>query len=105
MKALPYYKKACEGEVKAACAKVRRLAASEIRHVERLASVGGIVAGSGGFDSHLLGEFDLYASNLQNSLFVDAVGSRLVVTPDQPDEFIATFRLLTATAPATILSP
>lgn len=86
-------------------AKVRRLGASEIRHVERLASVGGIVAGSGGFDSHLLGEFDLYASNLQNSLFVDAHGSRLLVTPDQPDEFLATFRLLSATAPVTILTP
>lgn len=86
-------------------AKVRRLEASEIRHLERLASVGGIVAGAGGFDSHLLGEFDLYASNLQNSLFVDAPGSRLVLTPDRPDEFIESIRLLTGSPPATILSP
>ena len=86
-------------------AKVRQLEASEIRHLERLASVGGIVAGSGGFDSHLLGEFDLYASNLQNSLLVDAAGSRLVLTPDRPEEFVETFRLLAASPPATILSP
>ena len=56
----------------------------------------GIVAGSGGFDSHLLGEFDLYASDLENSLFVDAGGSRLVLTPDQPDEFVESFRQLAA---------
>ena len=77
-------------------AKIRHLEPAEIRHLERLASVGGIVAGSGGFDSHLLGEFDLYASDLENSLFVDAGGSRLVLTPDQPDEFVESFRLLAA---------
>jgi hypothetical protein len=67
---------------------IRRLDSSEIEHLERLASTGGIVVGSGGFDSHILGEFDLYATNLHNSVLIESPGSRLVVTPDEPDEFI-----------------
>lgn len=67
---------------------IRLLDSSEIAHLERLASAGGIVAGSGGFDSHILGEFDLYATNLHNSVLIESPDARLVVTPDKPDEFI-----------------
>ncbi len=68
--------------------KARRLKATERRHLEGLASTGGVVAGSGGFDSHQLGEFDLYASNLDNAVLVEAGQSRLIVTPDDPEAFL-----------------
>ncbi|MEE8138240.1 MAG: hypothetical protein V3T81_05135, partial [Thermoanaerobaculia bacterium] len=55
----------------------RRLTDDEIRHLERLASAAGVVAGTGGFDSHKLGEFDLYASNLENAVLIEAGESRL----------------------------
>ena len=86
-------------------ARIRPLSAAEIDHLEGLASVGGIVAGAGGFDSRLLGEFDLYASNLSHALYIQGLGGRLVVTPDEPDEFLHQFEQMAAAPPATILSP
>jgi len=71
-------------------ATARRLTPEEIAHVERLATSGGMVAGSGGFDSSLLGELDLYASDLAHAVLVDLGESRLVVTPDEPDLFLST---------------
>jgi hypothetical protein len=70
-------------------ATVRALETEEIAHVRRLASTAGLVAGVGGFDSHLLGEFDLYASNLDHAVLVDCGEERFVVTPDNPQEFLA----------------
>ena len=86
----------------------RRLDSTEIEHLERLASAGGIVAGSGGFDSHLLGEFELYATDLRNSVLIESPESRFVVTPDEPDAFLAALEDESSTpqggdGPATIL--
>lgn len=86
----------------------RRLDSSEIAHLERLACVGGIVTGSGGFDSHILGEFDLFATNLTNSVLIETPESRLVVTPDEPEVFIEALeeqlaQTTTSISPATIL--
>jgi hypothetical protein len=67
----------------------RLLTPEETAHVERLATAGGMVAGSGGFDSRLLGEFDLYASDLAHAVLLDLGESRLVVTPDEPAVFLA----------------
>ncbi|MFQ5349614.1 MAG: PH domain-containing protein [Thermoanaerobaculia bacterium] len=67
----------------------RRLRADEIGHVEGLATAGGVVASSGGFDSHRLGEFDLYASDLANAVLVEGEEIRVIVTPDTPEEFLA----------------
>lgn len=67
----------------------RRLTPAEIAHLTRLATSGGIVAGSGGFDSSQLGELDLYASDLSNSILLDLGEDRLVLTPDEPDELLA----------------
>lgn len=83
-------------EVSIEGAKVRPLTADEIAHLEGLASAGGIVAGSGGFDSRQLGEFDLYASNLRHAVFIQGLGTRMVVTPDEPSQFMATFQQMTA---------
>ena len=69
-------------------ASARRLTGDEIRHVERLASVGGLVATSGGYDSHRLGEFDLYASDLENAVLFETGDSRFVLTPDDPSGFV-----------------
>lgn len=76
-------------------AEVRRLGPDEIGHLERLATAGGVTAGSGGFESHLLGELDLYASDLGHAVLVEAGEDRLVVTPDDPEGFLAAVRNLT----------
>lgn len=70
-------------------AEARRLAPDEIAHLETLTEAGGLTAGTGGFESHRLGEFDLYASNLQNAVLVDLGETRLIVTPDDPESFLA----------------
>ena len=70
----------------------RRLRADEIGHVEGLATAGGVVAGSGGFDSHRLGEFDLYASDLANAVLVETEEMRVVLTPDHPERFLDSLR-------------
>ncbi|MEA2691768.1 MAG: hypothetical protein QOJ16_1155 [Acidobacteriota bacterium] len=67
----------------------RRLTPEETAHVERLATAGGMVAGSGGFDSRLLGELDLYASDLAHAILLDVGENRLIVTPDEPEVFLA----------------
>lgn len=65
-----------------------RLTPDEVAHLETLTSSGGVAAGTGGFESHRLGEFDLYATNLQNAVVVDLGESRLIVTPDDPGAFL-----------------
>lgn len=67
--------------------RARLLDAEEIRYLERLASRGVLVAGTGGFDSHRLGEFNLYASDLARPVLVDSGESRLVLTPDDAEGF------------------
>jgi hypothetical protein len=79
-------------------AQIRPLEPQEIKHIENLASVGGFVAGSGGFDSRLLGEFDLYASDLAHGLWVQGPAGRFVVTPDDPTKFLREFEQM-ATSP------
>jgi Bacterial PH domain len=65
-----------------------RLTPDEVAHLETLTTAGGVAAGTGGFESHRLGEFDLYATNLQNAVVVDLGESRLIVTPDDPGAFL-----------------
>ena len=72
----------------AAGAQGRRLDPDEIAHLETLTTTGGVTAGSGGFESHRLGELDLYASNLANAVLVDLGETRLIVTPDDPEGFL-----------------
>ena len=78
-------------------AMARVLNEEERRHLERLATMG-VTAPSGGFDSRLLGEFELYASNLETPVLVEAGDLRVVLTPDDPEAFIAA---LTGTIPAS----
>lgn len=72
----------------AAGASGRRLTAVEIAHLETLATSGGVAAGTGGFESHLLGEIDLYASDLAHAVMLDLGERRLIVTPDDPEGFL-----------------
>ncbi|HEX4962567.1 MAG TPA: PH domain-containing protein [Thermoanaerobaculia bacterium] len=66
----------------------RRLTPEEIAHLETLATSGGVAAGTGGFESHLLGELDLFASDLAHAVLVDLDERRIVVTPDDPAGFL-----------------
>ncbi len=66
----------------------RALDADERAHLASLASVAGIVAGSGGFDSHRLGEFELFASDLAHAVLVEGEAGRWIVTPDDPQAFL-----------------
>jgi len=73
-------------------AQARRLEPDEIAHLESLTTTGGVTAGSGGFESHRLGEFDLYASDLAHAVLVDLGETRLIVTPDDPEGFVQALR-------------
>ena len=66
----------------------RRLSSEEIDHLTRLATTAGITAGTGGFDSHQLGEIDLYATDLDNAVLIRHDETATVVTPDEPSTFI-----------------
>lgn len=66
----------------------RRLAPEEIDHLRGLATKAGFTSGSGGFDSHIMGEVELFASELINAVLVEAGESRLVLTPDDPQSFL-----------------
>lgn len=70
----------------------RRLTPEETAHIEGLATSGGVAAGSGGFESHRLGEIDLYASDFANAVLIDLGESRLIVTPDDPEALLAALR-------------
>lgn len=67
----------------------RELQREEKDHLRRLASTAGLVAGVGGFDSHVIGEFDLYATDLEKAVLVHSVEDRFIVSPDNPTEFLA----------------
>ena len=69
-------------------ATLRRLEADEIDHLTRLATTAGITAGTGGFESHLLGELDLYATRLDNAVLIQHQETAIIVTPDDPDGFL-----------------
>ncbi len=70
-------------------ARARRLSADEIAHLERLATIGGVTASTGGFESHRLGELELFATDLRNAVLVESGEERWVVTPDDPDGLAA----------------
>ena len=67
----------------------RRLTDNELEHLSGLATSAGITAGTGGFDSHRLGELDLYASDMANAVILDLGETSVVVTPDEPERFLA----------------
>jgi hypothetical protein len=67
---------------------LRRLDATEIAHLATLATTAGITAGTGGFESHLLGELDLYATRLENAVLIEHEENATVVTPDDPEAFL-----------------
>jgi hypothetical protein len=70
----------------------RRLTAEETAHVEGLATTGGVAAGSGGFESHRLGEIEVFASDFAHAVLVDLGETRLIVTPDDAEGFLAALR-------------
>jgi hypothetical protein len=72
----------------AAGAEARRLKPGEVSHLETLAAGGWVAVGWGGFESHRLGEFDLYASDLAQAVLVDLGATRLILTPDDPEGFL-----------------
>jgi hypothetical protein len=71
---------------------LRRLEAAELAHLTSLATAAGITAGTGGFESHLLGEFDLYATNLDNAVLIQHEETATIVTPDDPEAFMTAAR-------------
>ena len=71
----------------------RRLDPEEIRYLSRLAERAGLVLGGGSFDSHRLGELDLYATDLSRAVRVEGASEdgriRIwVVTPDDPEALV-----------------
>jgi len=70
----------------------RRLTTEETAHVEGLATTGGVTAGSGGFESHRLGEVEIFAGDFAHAVLVDLGETRLIVTPDDVEGFLAALR-------------
>lgn len=69
--------------------RARRLSGDEIGHLEGLAThAGGVVSGTGGVESHRLGELKLYLTDLGKAVLVDSGEARLVVSPDDVDGFL-----------------
>jgi len=60
--------------------------------VERLATLGGVTAGAGGFESRRLGEIELYASDLRNAVLMERDEERWVLTPDDAEGFVVALR-------------
>jgi hypothetical protein len=76
----------------------RRLELDEIEHLSSLAERGGLVLGTGSFDSRVFGEVDLYATDLRNAVLLKREQTAWIVTPDAPDAFLAAIAA-TITAP------
>jgi hypothetical protein len=72
--------------------RARRLDPSEIADLERLATLGGVTAGAGGFESRRLGEIELYASDLRNAVLMERDEERWVLTPDDAEGFVVALR-------------
>jgi hypothetical protein len=70
----------------------RRLTAEETAHLEGLATTGGVAAGSGGFESHRLGEIEVFACDFAHAVLLDLGETRLIVTPDDAEGFLAALR-------------
>jgi Bacterial PH domain len=67
----------------------RRLDSAERDHLASLATLGGITLPTGGFESHRLGEFQLYASDLAHAVLIESGEERIILTPDDPEAFLA----------------
>lgn len=79
-------------------ASARRLSDDEVLHLEGLTSTAGLVFASASFESHRLGACNLFATNLDNAVLLEADNPeagdgdedrlRWIVTPDEPDSFV-----------------
>lgn len=80
-------------------ARARRLSHGEVEHLEGLARYASPFLASASYDSHLLGEFDLYGTRLGNAVLVSSGEDQVVVTPDDPQAFLDA--VLAASGPRT----
>ncbi|MEE2778835.1 MAG: hypothetical protein VYE73_19000 [Acidobacteriota bacterium] len=80
--------------------RARRLTDEESAHLDSLASASGVMFATASYESHLLGAFDLFATNLDTPLLVEVDAApedverdveRWIVTPDDPTGFLAVF--------------
>lgn len=78
--------------------RARRLDRDELAHLESLTSASGVVFATASYESHRLGAFDLYATDLERAVLVEVEApeddperdvERWVVTPDDPEGFLA----------------
>lgn len=81
-------------------ASARRLDENEIRHLESLIAGSGFGAGCGSFDSRLLGEVDLFATDLERAVLVTSGEQAAVVTPDETQRFVDRLETRAASASA-----
>lgn len=77
-------------------ASARRLSAEELVHLASLSSASGVIFATASFESHVLGAFDLFATDLKNAVAVEVDATenddeeriRWVLTPDDVDGFL-----------------
>lgn len=66
----------------------RTLTAEENEHLKQLTRWSGFQVATGGYESRMLGEIEVYTSNLDRPVLLELTEEALVVTPDEPDRLV-----------------
>ena len=78
--------------------RARRLSEAERTHLDSLTSASGVTFATASYESHVLGAFDLYATDLSRAVVVEVDApeddperdvERWIVTPDDAEGFLA----------------
>lgn len=70
----------------------RLLTDDEVEHLRQLTRWSGFQVATGGYESRMLGEIEVYTSNLERPVLLQLAEEALVVTPDEPERFVAAFQ-------------
>jgi hypothetical protein len=72
---------------------IQRVTMNDLGLVIRLFGSGGLFGYFGAFTSRKLGRFKMWCTNRNNLVLITTNYSKLVVSPDEPDDFIMNLRL------------
>lgn len=70
-------------------ASARLLTDEEAAHLRQLTRWSGFQVATGGYESRMLGEIEVYTCNLDRPVLLQLAEEALVVTPDEPERLVA----------------